>query len=272
MSMRTLTVAAVLATLAGTAIAQPNQITNSSFEDNNIVPPPPPSTMPPRDSNTQANGWYRFNDGSTATTAFARTGSRSMKLAFGATGDFEGAWNGARFNDDPNPDRRRPFAPLIRYKAGPVTVGGWYLIPDATPITDPGWISPKLEVFTAVPFNPMDPGDPLFLQGFEYPDQIFGSTGGQWVQFQRTLQNSDFISNSNTPAPGADIQVRFLVIMFRPGGGLPPVPDASYWDDVELRQSITLGCAANCDGSTTAPVLNALDFSCFLNRFRAGCP
>ncbi len=29
-------------------------------------------------------------------------------------------------------------------------------------------------------------------------------------------------------------------------------------------------CYANCDGSTTAPVLNILDFGCFLNRFAAG--
>jgi hypothetical protein len=28
---------------------------------------------------------------------------------------------------------------------------------------------------------------------------------------------------------------------------------------------------ANCDGSTTAPALNVLDFSCFLNKFAAGC-
>ena len=28
---------------------------------------------------------------------------------------------------------------------------------------------------------------------------------------------------------------------------------------------------ANCDGSTTPPVLNVLDFSCFLNEFAAGC-
>jgi hypothetical protein len=28
---------------------------------------------------------------------------------------------------------------------------------------------------------------------------------------------------------------------------------------------------ANCDGSTTPPVLNILDFSCFLNHFAAGC-
>jgi hypothetical protein len=29
---------------------------------------------------------------------------------------------------------------------------------------------------------------------------------------------------------------------------------------------------ANCDGSTIPPVLNVLDFNCFLNRFAAGCP
>jgi hypothetical protein len=29
-------------------------------------------------------------------------------------------------------------------------------------------------------------------------------------------------------------------------------------------------CYANCDGSTSAPVLNVLDFGCFLNRFTAG--
>ena len=30
------------------------------------------------------------------------------------------------------------------------------------------------------------------------------------------------------------------------------------------------GCYANCDNSTTAPVLNVADFTCFLNRFAAG--
>ena len=29
-------------------------------------------------------------------------------------------------------------------------------------------------------------------------------------------------------------------------------------------------CYANCDGSTTAPILNVADFTCFLNRFAAG--
>jgi hypothetical protein len=29
---------------------------------------------------------------------------------------------------------------------------------------------------------------------------------------------------------------------------------------------------ANCDGSTTPPVLNVNDFICFQTRFAAGCP
>jgi hypothetical protein len=33
----------------------------------------------------------------------------------------------------------------------------------------------------------------------------------------------------------------------------------------------TLGAYANCDGSTTEPVLNANDFICFLMRYTAGC-
>ena len=31
-------------------------------------------------------------------------------------------------------------------------------------------------------------------------------------------------------------------------------------------------CYANCDASTAAPALNVLDFSCFLQKFAAGCP
>ncbi len=30
-------------------------------------------------------------------------------------------------------------------------------------------------------------------------------------------------------------------------------------------------CYPNCDNSSTPPVLNVLDFACFLNRFAAGC-
>jgi hypothetical protein len=40
--------------------------------------------------------------------------------------------------------------------------------------------------------------------------------------------------------------------------------------DVDAINAVLGVCYANCDGSTTAPVLNVLDFACFLNRFAAG--
>jgi hypothetical protein len=34
--------------------------------------------------------------------------------------------------------------------------------------------------------------------------------------------------------------------------------------------TVNAPCYPNCDGSTTSPILNVLDFSCFLNKFAAG--
>ncbi len=39
---------------------------------------------------------------------------------------------------------------------------------------------------------------------------------------------------------------------------------------VDLLTLPTPTCYANCDGSTTSPVLNALDFGCFLTKFAGG--
>jgi hypothetical protein len=39
-----------------------------------------------------------------------------------------------------------------------------------------------------------------------------------------------------------------------------------------LSAAQQLTAYSNCDQSTTPPVLNAGDFTCFLTRFRAGCP
>jgi hypothetical protein len=38
-----------------------------------------------------------------------------------------------------------------------------------------------------------------------------------------------------------------------------------------LNRFATGDSYANCDNSTTAPVLNVQDFTCFLNRFSVGC-
>jgi hypothetical protein len=43
-------------------------------------------------------------------------------------------------------------------------------------------------------------------------------------------------------------------------------------NDFQLNISSVAACYANCDGSTAAPVLNANDFQCFLNKFAANDP
>ncbi len=42
-----------------------------------------------------------------------------------------------------------------------------------------------------------------------------------------------------------------------------------YVDNITITAG-PAACYPNCDGSTTPPILNVLDFTCFLNRFAAG--
>ncbi len=46
--------------------------------------------------------------------------------------------------------------------------------------------------------------------------------------------------------------------------------DSFFVDDASLSPVVNTPCYPNCDQSTTAPCLNVLDFSCFLNQFAAG--
>jgi hypothetical protein len=41
---------------------------------------------------------------------------------------------------------------------------------------------------------------------------------------------------------------------------------------IQLPHEQQLTHYANCDESTTAPVLNVEDFTCFINKFAQGCP
>ncbi len=47
-------------------------------------------------------------------------------------------------------------------------------------------------------------------------------------------------------------------------------PDYYFSSPDQVHVTVTAICYANCDGSTTSPMLNVLDFSCFLNRYAAG--
>jgi hypothetical protein len=45
-----------------------------------------------------------------------------------------------------------------------------------------------------------------------------------------------------------------------------------WLDYVRDTWELSMSCYANCDSSSTAPVLNVSDFMCFVNRFGAGDP
>jgi hypothetical protein len=55
-----------------------------------------------------------------------------------------------------------------------------------------------------------------------------------------------------------------------PIGGWTGSSNASGNYAVTLTGACFLGCYANCDGSTTPPILNANDFQCYLNSFAGG--
>ena len=51
---------------------------------------------------------------------------------------------------------------------------------------------------------------------------------------------------------------------------MPATANTWYKGIAFTPESTTPACYANCDGSTTNPVLNVADFSCFLSKFAAG--
>jgi hypothetical protein len=55
------------------------------------------------------------------------------------------------------------------------------------------------------------------------------------------------------------------------GQGCGPAPVTQDYA-FRIRGEKVSACYANCDNSTTAPVLNVEDFTCFINKFAQGCP
>lgn len=100
---------------------------------------------------------------------------------------------------------------------------------------------------------------------------------------QVTLNSGDFLWLSAPKpivAPGTpftpDLQAwirsgRLNPDWLRIGGDIVGGSPAPAFNMVFMLEG-TAFCYANCDESTTAPVLNVLDFKCFLNSFAAGLP
>jgi hypothetical protein len=54
------------------------------------------------------------------------------------------------------------------------------------------------------------------------------------------------------------------------GGSTAAHGHLTAWDNLTIGPVTAGGCYANCDNSTTTPVLNVADFTCFLQRYAAG--
>jgi hypothetical protein len=82
----------------------------------------------------------------------------------------------------------------------------------------------------------------------------------------------EFTSMSGVPAPGL-ARWRGCPSCYANCDGSTSSPMLNVNDFACFLNAFAAGSpSANCDQSTLAPVLNVNDFSCFLNRFAAGCP
>jgi hypothetical protein len=104
---------------------------------------------------------------------------------------------------------------------------------------DPFWVNPTAGDLSLRPFSPcIDAGDNTAVPA------------GILTDFLGNPRFRDDTGTVNAGIPG--------------GAGGAAIVDMGAFE----FQGTT--CYANCDGSTTPPVLNVLDFSCFLNKFAAG--
>jgi hypothetical protein len=228
-------IVAILFATAGAA-AQPNLVHNGSFET--------PDTGEP----TRPEGWRGFNSARYRAIndglgpVLVRTGTRCIELASGA--DFV-----AYTTDVFNPSTLSFYNPPYVYQGGPVTVRGFYAIPTEQPLVGAN-AGIKLEFRRA---------NSSIYQAFESLS-INGHTNGSWVEFSMTILDSQIDPNF----PPFPTSVSVLPMRF----GNAASTGTIFWDDVTLVQGSA--CYANCDNSTTAPVLNVQDFTCFLQRYAAG--
>jgi hypothetical protein len=221
---------------AAGASAQPNLVFNGDFETPDPVEPQP-------------EGWRPFNSaryrmiGDGLGPILVRSGVRSVELASG-TSAFVGYTT-----DVFNPSTLGYYNPPYVYFGGPATVTGYYAIPADQPLSGTN-AGIKLEFRR---------DNTSIYEAFELLT-INGHTNGNWVQFSMTIQDGQI----NPGFPPFPTSVSVLPMRF----GNPASTGTIFWDDIAFTQ--TPSCYANCDASTSAPILNVNDFTCFLNQFAAG--
>jgi hypothetical protein len=74
-------------------------------------------------------------------------------------------------------------------------------------------------------------------------------------------------ANNGNAEGGSNVLSDSGWMTFTVSTSIPSAPNSAI-----LRARIPTACYPNCDGSTTAPILNVADFTCFLQRFAAADP
>ncbi|MBL9031754.1 MAG: choice-of-anchor B family protein [Phycisphaerae bacterium] len=86
-----------------------------------------------------------------------------------------------------------------------------------------------------------------------------GPVSGGWER--TSFRVADYVT------PSSAVRVRFTVSDTDTSTTEGGIDGVTVW-----APTCAVPCYANCDGSTSAPVLNVNDFTCFLNKFAAGDP
>jgi hypothetical protein len=88
----------------------------------------------------------------------------------------------------------------------------------------------------------------------------------QWRKNQQPLSDAGTVQGSRT----ATLTITSTTL--GDAGSYDVVVSNACGSATSAAGSLTVNCDANCDGSTTVPVLNVGDFTCFLQRYAAGDP
>jgi hypothetical protein len=131
------------------------------------------------------------------------------------------------------------------------------------------WLRSGRFLWLSAPTPIVSPGTPFAgdLQAWIRNDFLFPD----WLRIGRDIVGS----GGGDPAPAFNMVFQLEGEPFCyancDGSTSPPVLNVS--DFICFQQRFAAGDpAANCDGSTSLPVLNVSDFICFQERFAAGCP
>ena len=186
------------------------------------------------------------------------------------------------------------FAADTSFQAAAVNIGGGMLIQQMGPGASRNIVDVPALVFAdnngthnaSCFVNAPEPGAPATMVRLEFLTIVcawgadfWGATTGEGLAIDIISPGGVVLATMNatgaagefmgfTCAPGEVRWLRYRARTATPGA----IGEGFGSDNYSLRFScpIVAPCYANCDGSSSTPVLNVNDFQCFMNRYAAG--